>query len=146
MSLQDQLLQDMKQAMKDKDQQKLGVIRLLRSEVKNVEIDQGELDDQAVQEVISKLKKQLEDALEDFKQADRTELVEEQLAKIKVLESYLPEQMSDAELQEIVTETIENLDQKAMGPAMKQVMAKVKGQAEGKRVSQLVQQALQSQD
>lgn len=144
MNLQDQLMEDMKQAMRDKDQIKLGMIRLLRAEVKNKEIDEGALNDADVQKVAAALIKQLKDAIPDFEKAGRTELVEEQTAKIAVLESYLPAQMSDADLEAVVAEAIESLDNPNMGMAMKAVMAKVGGQADGQRISKLVQQKLNS--
>jgi uncharacterized protein YqeY len=138
MTLQEQLMDDMKQAMRDKDTVKLGVIRLIRSEVRNYEIDNGPQDDAGVQAIIRRLTKQLKDALTDFN------LVQEEAAKIVVLESYLPAQMSEAEVAELVNKAIADLPDKNMGAAMKAAMAAVNGQADGKVVSELVKQALAS--
>jgi uncharacterized protein len=144
MTLQEQLMDDMKQAMRDKDTVKLGVIRLIRSEVRNYEIDNGPQDDAGVQAIIRRMTKQLKDALTDFKNADRDDLVQEEAAKIVVLESYLPAQMSEAEVAELVNKAIADLPDKNMGAAMKAAMAAVNGQADGKVVSELVKQALAS--
>lgn len=137
-----QLYDDMKTAMRAHDTVKLGVVRYLLSEIKNFEIDNGEQDDEGVFKVISREVKKTKDALEDFKKADRQDIVEEENAKIVVMESYLPKQMSDADLEKIVQETVAAATDKNFGSLMKAVMAKVQGQADGSRVSALVKQAL----
>jgi uncharacterized protein YqeY len=143
MSLQAQLMEEMKQAMRDRDVLRLGVIRFLRSEIKNVEIDQGALDDAAILKIISKQIKQMQEAVEQFTNGGRPELAAEEQQKIAILETYLPAQLSDEELELIVSEVIAQTPEPAIKTVMPAVIARVAGRADGRRVSQLVQAALQ---
>ena len=142
MSLKQQLMEDMKQAMKAKDTVKLNTIRLINSEVKNIEIDEGELDDAGVQRVIKRMIKQWKDAIIDYRQGKREDLVEAAQAKIKILELYLPAEMAEEDLKKIIQEVIEGSGQGQMGPIIGLVMAKVKGQADGSTVARLVKDLL----
>ena len=142
MSLKQALIEDMKQAMRDHNSAKLGTVRMVLSELKNFEIDNGEQDDAGVQKVVSKLVKQYQDALNDFKTAGREDLIAETQDKLKTLEAYLPHQMSDADLQKIVDEVVAAAPVKAMGPLIGQVMKRVAGQADGGRISAAVKAAL----
>lgn len=135
MTISEQLMEDMKTAMRERNQIKLGIIRLLRSEIKNEEIDKGILDDQAVQKVIGRLVKQLKEALLDIKKSGRDELVAEEEAKIAVLEEYLPAQLSDEELvatiKTVMTESGETHQGKLTGLVSKQLQ----GKADGSRIA-----------
>ncbi len=144
MSLQDQLFEEMKQAMKAHDQLKLDVIRLLRAKIKNVEIDRGEQDDAGVQKIVQQMIKQWKDAIIDYKKGNRDDLVQEAEAKVKLLTVYLPAQLSDDELKQIIEEVkiTTGLDQ--VGPLIGQVKQKVGNQADGRRVAQLVNQLMSS--
>ena len=144
MSLQDQLFEEMKQAMKAHDQLKLDVIRLLRAKIKNVEIDRGEQDDAGVQKIVQQMIKQWKDAIIDYKKGNRDDLVQEAEAKVKLLTVYLPAQLSDDELKKIIEEvkTTTGLDQ--VGPLIGQVKQQVGNQADGRRVAQLVNQLMSS--
>ncbi len=142
MSLQQQLLDDMKTAMKAKDTVKLGVVRFLRSEIKNYEIDHGEQDDAGVQQIIAREVKKMKDAMADFAKAGREDLVEEEEQKVVVMESYLPAQMSDEELEKIVKEVIDSAEDKNMGKMIGAVKAKVEGQADGGRIAGMVKKLL----
>ena len=142
MDLQAQLMEDMKQAMRDKDMDKLGVIRFLRSEIKNFEIDNGAQDDAGVQKIIAAQVKKLKDAITDFRKAGRDEMVAEEEAKIAVMESYLPEQLSDEELAAIVTKVVSAAEDKNMGKLIGAVMKEVDGRADGGRVSAAVRSQL----
>jgi len=142
MSLSQQLVNDMKQAMKDRDSVRLGTIRFLRSEIKNFEIDNGEQDDAGVGKIVVKQVKQIRESIEEYKKADREDLVADEEAKLKVLETYLPEQMSDDELKSVVSEVLAGLENPQIGPVIGQVMAKVQGKADGGRVAGLVKAAL----
>ncbi|MBD3279379.1 MAG: GatB/YqeY domain-containing protein, partial [Candidatus Pacebacteria bacterium] len=102
----------------------------------------GEQADTDVQEIISKLVKQWQDALTDFQKANREDLIKETKQKIQLLQQYLPQQLSDQELTKIIKEVIKTSDQTQAGPIIGQVMAKVKGQADGSRVAKLVKQSL----
>ncbi len=142
MTLQQQLMEDMKNAMKAKDMVKLNVIRFLRAEIKNYEIDHGEQDDQGVQKIIATQVKQAKDAQAEFAKGGRQDLVDEEAAKIQVLESYLPAQLSDDELDAIVTQVVSESEEQNMGKLISAVMAKVQGQADGARVAAMVKQHL----
>ncbi len=142
MSLKSDLQQHMKDAMRAKDTAKLGVVRYLISEIRNWEIDNGEADDQAVLAVIKRQVKQLKDGIQEFQNGGRMDLVEAEQAKLVVLQSYLPAQMSDDELTALVAAAIAELPEVSMGAAMKAAMAKVAGQADGSRVSAEVKKQL----
>lgn len=143
MNLQEQLMEDMKQAMRDKNMLKLGVIRLLRSEIKNFEIDNGPQDDAGVQKVIASQVKKMKDALIEFKNAGRDDIVADEEAKLVIMEAYLPQQLSDEELETIVTRVVAAAEDKNMGKLIGVVMKEVAGKADGNRVSALVRSKLQ---
>jgi len=145
MSLKDQITADMKTYMKDKSTLALSTVRMLRSEIKNVEIDtKVELDDAAVQKVIATAIKKRKDAADQYNGANRPELAEKELAEAEVLMKYMPQQLSEDEVKNIVTEACEGVDtsdKKNFGKVMQAVMAKSQGRADGKIVNQLVKEA-----
>ena len=147
MSLQDELLDDMKTAMKNKDKEKVSVIRMARAAIKDAAIDERkDLSDDEVIEVLAKLIKQNKESLAGFEKAERPEEVEKLKREIDILEEYLPEQLSENELEDIVTETIAEVgaeDMSDMGQVMGAIMPKVKGKADGSEVNQLVREKLQ---
>ncbi|ACB84775.1 GatB/YqeY domain-containing protein [Natranaerobius thermophilus] len=148
MGIADQLQEDMKKAMKEKDKFRLSVIRMMRSEIKNREISQSESlsEDEAI-ELIAKEKKKRQDSLEEYQQAGKTDVVEDLKREIEILDEYLPEQLSQEELKKIIEEAISNVKAESpsdMGEVMKEVMPKVKGKADGKIVNQLVKELLTS--
>lgn len=142
MSLKQQLTEEMKQAMRDRNSLKLNTIRFLLSEIKNTEIDEGELDDAGMQKVVAKQIKSIKDAIEDFKKADRTDVIEEELQKVEILSEFLPPQMSDEDLLKIANEVKEETGLTEMGRLIGAVKAKVGDQADGKRVADAVKQVL----
>jgi len=142
MSLKDQLMEDMKNAMRARDALKLGAIRFLQAEVRNVEIDNGDQDDAGVQKIVARQIKQMKDAITDYKTGDRADLIADEEAKIKVLEAYVPKQLSDAELQAIVAAVVAATPGGNMGQLIGQVMKQVEGQADGGRVSALIKAQL----
>ncbi len=148
MSLREQLAADMKSAMRNKDKIRKDVVTMIRSSIKQVEVDERKVcNDEDVQLLIMKQVKQRKDALEAFKQGHREDLIEQTKAEITLLESYLPEPLSQEELTEIVKEAVvatgaETI--KDMGKVMSLVMEKTKGRADGKVVNQLVRQHLSS--
>jgi len=147
MSLSERLNQDMKQAMKNQDKFKLSVIRMIRSSVKNLEIDQRRsLDDSEVLEVLSRELKQRKDSLLEFEKAGRDDLVADLTKEIAIISEYLPKQLEEDELKDIVDQTVAETGASSkadMGKVMAALMPKVKGRADGKLVNQLVQQRLQ---
>ncbi|MBP1992852.1 GatB/YqeY domain-containing protein [Paenibacillus eucommiae] len=146
MSLGERLNEDMKQAMKSQDKFKLSVIRMVRSSIKNQEIDlKRPLDDNEVLDVLSREVKQRKDSLQDFEKAGREDLVEDLKAELLILAEYQPQQLSEDEVKAIVQETIEQVGAASkadMGKVMTALMPKVKGRADGKLINQLVQQLL----
>ena len=148
MSIKDQLMADMKQAMKDREagKMRLTVIRMVRASIKNFEINNKvELDDEGVLQVLMKEVKMRQDSLEEFQKAGRAELVAQAEEEIAILKKYLPEALSDEELKAIVAETIAEVgatSPKDMGKVMPKVMAKTKGRADGKRINAIVRELL----
>ncbi|MDM8528670.1 GatB/YqeY domain-containing protein [Anaerolineales bacterium HSG24] len=146
MSLLEQINQDLKISMKEKDKSRTGTLRMLKSALKYAEIEaKNSLDDDAVLSVISKQVKQRRDSIEQFEKAGRTDLVDKEAAELAVLEAYLPAQLSPAEIEERAKAIISELgvtNMKGMGQVMKRLTAELKGQADGKTVSQVVRQLL----
>lgn len=147
MTLKEQLTQDLKAAMKHKAQTRLATIRLVRTAIKNREVElMRELEDAEVLREINRLVKQAKDSIEQFEQGGRVDLVEEEQARLQILQTYLPQQMTEAEISALVQEAIaavEAASMKDMGRVMQYIMPKVQGRADGKLVNQLVKAQLQ---
>ncbi|AJG20416.1 GatB/YqeY domain-containing protein [Cupriavidus basilensis] len=146
MSLKARVTEDMKAAMRARETERLGTIRLLLAAIKQREVDERiELDDTAVQAVIEKLIKQRKDSISQFTQAGRTDLADKESAEIEVLKVYMPAALSDAEVaaevQAAVTETGATGPQD-MGKVMAVLKAKLAGRADMTAVSGLVKAAL----
>ncbi|MCM3716873.1 GatB/YqeY domain-containing protein [Fictibacillus phosphorivorans] len=146
MSLLDTLNQDMKQAMKNKDKQKLSVIRMLKASLQNEAIKHGrELNEEEELTVLAREMKQRKDSLQEFEKAGREDLVAGLQDEIAVLTPYLPKQLTEDELHEIVAQTISEIGATSkadMGKVMGALMPKVKGKADGGLVNRIVQQQL----
>lgn len=148
MSLKEQLTEDMKTAMKAKAEgkQRLAVIRMVRSAIRQAEIDgKTELDDVGVVSIISKEVKSRRDSIEEFRKGGREDLVEQNEAEIAVLMPYLPKQLSEDEIRELVKAAVAQTgasSPKDMGKVMGALMPKVKGRADGKLVNTIVREAL----
>ena len=147
MSLKEQLFNDLKTAMKEKDTLKKEVIQIVRAGVLQIEKDNkiDNLDDDSVLSVISKEIKKINDVMPDFEKAGRQDLIDEANKKIELLKAYLPEQLSEAEIEEIVAETIKEVGAQSirdMGKVMGSVTAKTKGKADNKLVSTIVKKLL----
>ena len=142
MNLKEQILEDIKHYMKEKDNVALNAVRMLKSDVKNAEIAAiKELDDEGVIKVVASSIKKRKDSAEIYIKNGRQDLADKELAEIKVLEKYLPAQLDDEAIKAVITEVIASLDdnmKKNFGAVMKNVMAKVGSSAEGKRVSELI--------
>lgn len=147
MSLKETLLQDMKEAMKEKDTIRKNTIQLVRAGVLQIEKDkQIELDDEGVFDVIVKELKKRRDSLPEFEKSGRQDLIDNLNAEIAVLMGYLPEQMTDEEVEAVVKEAIEETGASTineMGKVMAIVTPKVKGRADNKKVSEFVKKHLQ---
>jgi len=148
MSLMEQLTEDMKAAMKAKEagKQELSVIRMVRSAIRQIEIDgKKELDDNGVIDIISKEVKMRKDSIEEFRKGDREDLVAQNEAEIAVLMKYLPTQLTEDEVRSLVKEAVAASgasSAKEMGKVMAVLMPKVKGRADGKLVNTVVREAL----
>lgn len=147
MSLKEQLTTDMKEAMKNHEKDRLAVIRMVRGAIRQQEIDgQKELGDEDVIAVLSKEVKMRKDSMEEFKKGGREDLVAKTQAEIDVLMPYLPAQLSEEEVRELVKAAVEQTGAatpKDMGKVMGVLMPKVKGRADGKMVNNIVRSFLQ---
>lgn len=147
MSLKQKLQEDLKSSMKNKDAIKKSVITLIRSSIKQYEVDNRvELGDDEIVDLIAKQLKQTRDSREEFINAGRDDLVSKAEAEIEVLKEYLPQQLSEEELNEIVISTISEVgatSMKDMKKIMTSIMPKVKGRADGKLINELVKKNLQ---
>ena len=139
---------DMKAAMKAKEEGKLALntIRMARAHIRQAEIDNGHADfnDDQVLAVLRKEVKQRKETLSEVESSGREDLVEQTKAEIDVLEKYLPAEMTPEAVEAAVKEIVDAMDpgQKNMGSVMKAVMAKLKGQADGKLINQIVRKLL----
>lgn len=149
MSLKDRLFDDLKQAMKDKDVIKKEIVQIVRAGILQIEKDNKieQLDDSLVIEIIIKEIKKLNDVIPDFIRGDRQDMVNIANAKIELLKSYLPEQLSEDSIRETVSSAIISVNaqsMKDMGKIMGVVSAKTKGRADSKLVSDIVKSMLQN--
>jgi len=147
MSLKEKLLQDLKEAMKEKDTVRKNTVQLVRSGVLQIEKDkQVELDDAGVTDVISKELKSRRDSMPDFIKSGRQDLIDGLNREIEILLSYLPKQMTEEEIRAVVEQAVKETgasSMKDMGKVMGMVSPKVKGRADNKTVSVIVKQMLQ---
>ncbi len=141
-SLKERLDGDLKDAMRNKDSIRRTVLRTIISEIRNAEIAKQEaLDDEGVLVVMTKQAQQRRDSIEAFKVASRSDLVESESAELKIISGYLPEQLSEDEIEVVITEVISQVEAKGssdMGKVMKEIMQRVRGRADGKMVSAIV--------
>lgn len=138
----DTLLADIKAAMKAQEKDKLLALRTLHSEIKNLElIDQKVLDDANIAAIVAKAIKQRAESIEQYTNAGRTDLVAVEKMQMDLFKKYLPEQLSKEEIEKIVTVAIAEsgaAGKQDMGKVMKLVMPQVKGKADGKLVNEIV--------
>lgn len=146
MTLKDQLNDAMKAAMKARDDLRLSAVRMVRAAIKNREIDnRTELDDQAVTDVISTLAKQRRESIKLYREGNRLELAEKEEAELAVLLEFLPAQLTPAEIETLVSRTIQEIGAqgaKDMGRVMKAITPLTAGKADGKVVSDTVRRLL----
>ncbi len=146
MSLKETLMQDLKTAMKTKDKRAKDTITMVRAAIKQKEVDERvDLDDEGVLKVLSKEIKERRGSIEEFEKAGRDDLVESTKAEIDVLMKYMPEQLSEEELEAMIRKVMEEnniTEKKQMGLLMKSIMPKVQGRADGKAVNAIVNRIL----
>ena len=149
MNIAERIDSDLKDAMRAKDAAELGVLRMLKSAVKNAAIEKGgataELDDAEATQVIRKQVKQRQDSIESFESGGRPELAQKEKEELAILNAYLPQAMNAEELSAMVRETITETgatSRAQMGAVMKLLQTKLAGRADGKTASQEVQRQL----
>ena len=147
MSLHDRLTEDLKLAMKSRDQLRMDVIRMIKAAVLNKEVElKRDLDDAEMSRVMTTLVKQRRESVEQFEKAQRAELAEKERREIEIIETYLPKPLTHQELEALVVSIISETgasSMKDMGQIMKTLMARVAGQPlDGKHVSNLVKSKL----
>ena len=146
MDLEERLVEEMKQAMKSNNKLKLSTIRMIRSALKNKEIDlRKKLEDEDIVKVIQAMMRKGEESVEQFETGGRMDLVEKEKSEIEIMKSFLPKPLSQEEILEIIDQSIQETQAsslKDMGKVMKSVMPKIGGKADGKLINQLVKERL----
>jgi uncharacterized protein YqeY len=146
MDLKQRLQEDLKGAMRAKDQVRLRTLRLALAAIKNREIEvRGELSDADVAAILQREAKQRRETLDELEQVDRPELAASEQAELEILTEYLPQQLGREEIADLVRQVIADLNAEGprqMGLVMRTMMAQLKGQADGKLVSQVVRELL----
>jgi uncharacterized protein YqeY len=144
--LKEQLNEDLKKYMKAKDPIALNTVRLVIADIKNKEVEKGsELTEEEILQIIRKQIKTREDSIQQFKSARRDDLSNKEAQEIEILKKYLPEDLDDEELEKIIKETIKELNvssKKDFGKVIKEVIAKVQGRADNKKISELISKLL----
>lgn len=148
MSLNEKIADDLKHAMKAKDAFRLSCLRMLKSSIKNKQVEIGrELEDEEIQKVISSLVRKNKEAADEFRAGGREDLATKEESEVSLLYEYLPEQLTHEKMKEIVKEVISGLSAespKDLGRVMKAAMARMAGQAEGKEVNKIARELLGS--
>jgi uncharacterized protein YqeY len=146
MSLEERLVEEMKQALKSNDKLRLSTIRMIRSALKNKEIElRKKLEDEEVVKVIQVMVRKGEESVEQFQIGGRMDLVEKEKKEIEILKSFLPQPLSQEEILKIIDQSIQETQAsslKDIGKVMKSVMPKIGGKADGKLINQLVKERL----
>jgi uncharacterized protein YqeY len=149
MSLKDRLTEDLKQAMRQRDERRKSTIRMLRAAITNAEIERGgELGDDEVLTVIAKQAKQRRESMTEFAKAERQDLVDQEEEELQILLSYLPAQMSRDEIEVAARQVIAEVEATSlaqMGEVMRRLMSQLKGKADGSLVNQVVREILTSE-
>jgi len=143
----DMISAEIKTAMKSRDKERLGTLRLIKNEILKKETEKGatELDDQGLIRLLQSMKKQRLESIAAFQQGGREELAAAEQAEIDIIVTFLPSQLDDEALATLVDEVVAELgvtQMKEMGKAIKEAMARAAGQADGKRVSAAVKQRI----
>lgn len=146
MNLNDRIMNDLKETMKNKDSFKLGVIRMVKGAIQLEKINKKrDLNDEEVIDVISKQIKLRKDSINEFEKAGRNDLADTTKKEVEVLNEYMPEQLSSEEVNKIIDEAFAKVNptsQKDMGLVMKEVTPKVKGKADMGEVSKIIKEKL----
>ena len=151
--MKERIADDLRTAMKARDQLRLGTLRMVKAKIQEKEIElrgkKGKdhvLEDEDILQVLTSSAKQRRDSIESFRSGGREELATKEEAELSIIQEYLPQQLSDEDLERLVQEAVEETaatSPKDMGKVMKAVMPKVRGQADGKRINTMVRKLLQ---
>jgi len=148
MNLNDRINEDIKNAMKEKDNFKLGVIRMVKGAIQLAKINlKHELSDAEVIDVIAKQIKMRKDSIREFENANRNDLVEQNQKEIEILNKYMPEQLTEEEITKIIEEAFSKINptsQKQMGLIMKEISPKIKGKADMGEVNKIIKKKLEN--
>ena len=143
----EQLEKDMIEAMKNKEKERLAVIRAVKAGLKQEQIDhKKEINDELLIDVVNRQVKMRKESIVEFEKGNRQDLIDQTQAEIDILMTYLPEQLSKEEVLKIIDEIFEEVkpeSQKDMGKVMKEAQAKLKGKADMKEVSTIIREKLQ---
>jgi uncharacterized protein YqeY len=146
MNLKERLMADLKDAMRSQDTHRKDAIRMVRAAIVNKEIElRREVTDAEVEQLISQEVKRREEALQLFKQAGREDLITKEQIELQILQSYLPEQLSQEEIERVVQGIVAELgakDRSQMGPVMRRAMEELRGRADGRLVNDIVRETL----
>lgn len=144
--LKEKLLEDLKSAMKEKNTNKKNAVQMIRTAILQIEKDKGiEVSDEQIIDIIAKEVKKRKDSLVDFEKANRQDLIDQINEEICVLEAYLPKQLTDEELEEIVSKIVTEVGAesiKDMGKVMKEAKSEIGAKADGKRINEMVKKIL----
>lgn len=146
MTSQEEIINDLKTAMKAKDKEKLSTLRMLQAAIKNKQIELGkEISDDEISQIVLKEIKQRKDSIDQYKKGGREELAQKEQSEIEILEKYMPEQLSKEEIKKVIDNTIQKINAEGpqdMGKVMSATMSELKGKADGSTISQLVKDSL----
>lgn len=146
MSLNEKIVDDLKHAIKAKDEVKVSCLRMLKTAVKNRQVEKGrELEDEEIHAIISSLVKRGKESIEEFRKGNRDDLAQKEEKELDVFYAYLPRQLSPAEIESTLKEVIEEVSAaspKDLGKVMKAAMARMAGQVQGKEVNEIARKLL----
>jgi len=147
MSLAEKISADVKDALKSGDKSRLSILRMIKSAIKNKEIEKGDAPtDEEVSAILRSFVKRANESIEQFTKAGRTDLVEKEKDESEIIQNYLPRQLNEDQTREIVSNAIKEVGATGpgdMGKIMKAIMAKAGGQVDGKLASKLVKEMLE---
>ncbi len=148
MSVFEKIENDLKESLRSGDKIRVSILRMVKSDVKNREIEKGgPLNDEDIQAILRSFSKKARESIDQFTKAGRDELAEKEKAELVVIQEYLPRQLGEEDVRKTVRDVIDETGAagvKDMGRVMKAVMAKLKGQADGRLVNNLVKEALEA--
>ena len=148
MSLGEKLSEDLKTALKSGDKDKVSILRMVKSSIKNQEIDKkSSLDDKEISSTLRVFAKRAKDAIDQFSAAGRTELAEKEQMELEIIQDYLPKQLGEEDARKVIQEVVSDIGAAGpgdMGKVMKALMVKAGGQIDGRMASSLVKEILEA--